>query len=133
MVKNESEAKSYYQKAISLSNKHGFINEEAIAFERAAIFCLASDSELYATKLLLQSYSCYEKWGAYSKMVHMLKRYPILATTLKKSSIVLKRPHPNSNVNDDQNESVSVITDDLSSTSIDTWQKQNLVYNNLSN
>ena len=31
MQKNESEAKSSYEKAISLSKKHGFLSKEAIA------------------------------------------------------------------------------------------------------
>ena len=118
MQKKESEAKSHYQKAISLSNKNGFPNEVALVFERAAIFYLDLDSDLYATKLLLQSYKCYQTWGAYSKMSHMIQRYSILKATIKDSSIVLNSG-PNKNItNNDSVESVSVLTDTFSSASI---------------
>ena len=40
-----SEAKLHYEKAILLSNKHGFLNEEAMVCVRYAIFHLELDSQ----------------------------------------------------------------------------------------
>jgi len=131
LQKREDEASSHYQMAISVSNKNGFPNEEALALEKAAIFYLGSDSELYATKLLLQSFNCYQAWGAYSKMSHMILRYPTLKATLKDSSIVLNRGPENNIINNDKMESVSVLTDNFSSATISTWNEQKILGRNI--
>ena len=120
MQNKESEANSYYQKAISVSNKNGFVNEEALSSERAAIFYLALDSELFGTKLLLQSFNCYKVWGACSKMKHMIKRYPTLKARLNDSSIRLNNAPQNSIGNNDDAEMISVLTDNFSLADIST-------------
>jgi len=58
--KKNSEAESNYQTAISLSNKNGFVNEEAMACERYAIFHLELKQQLDAKKRLVQSFHCYK-------------------------------------------------------------------------
>ena len=58
--KKNSEAESNYQTAISLSNKNGFVNKEAMACERYAIFHLELKQQLDAKKMLVQSFHCYK-------------------------------------------------------------------------
>ena len=124
MQKKESHAKAFFQRAISLSKKHGFINEEAIACERAAMFYLDLELIQDATKLLLQSFDCYKVWGANSKMSHLIQRYPFLKAALKASSDVSNKNPPNLKVNDYSMECVSVLTNDISLASMSTWQEQ---------
>merc|ERR1712151_1225774 len=73
MQNKESHAKAHFQRAISLSKKHGFVNEEAVACERAAMFYLDLGLQQDATKLLLQSFDCYKVWGANSKLSHLIQ------------------------------------------------------------
>jgi len=51
----ESDAKSYYEKSISLAKENGFVNEAAIACERAALFYYDLELEEHAIELLVQS------------------------------------------------------------------------------
>ena len=117
-----SEAKSYYHKAISLSEQNGFVNEEAMACERCAMFYLELGLQQDAKKLLLQSHHCYEMWNANTKMRHLVETYPFIKDALKNSSIkdekyckILKGSDPV--------ESVSVMSES-SSISINTWNEQ---------
>ena len=64
-----------YKQSILLAEKNGFLNEAAIAYERAAKLFLTS-KPAFATKLLLNSYNNYRKWGAKTKMKHMVKEFP---------------------------------------------------------
>ena len=125
--RNESQAKSLYQKVMSLSKKYGFVNEEASSCERFANFYLELESQPDATELLLQSYNCYKAWGAESKMLHLIKRYPFLAAALKATTSALDKSGEILKVGNDSVESISVLTNDLSSASASTWQYQKRV------
>jgi len=124
--KNEAQAKSLFQKAISLSKKHGFVHEQALACERFATFYLELESQPDATELLLQSYNCYKALGAESKMLHLIKRYPFLAAVLKTKTSTLDKSDENLKVDNDSADLISEITD-LSSPSASTWQYQKQV------
>ena len=118
-----SKAESHYEKAIALANKNNFVNEAAIACERAAMFYFDLNSEIRAKELLLESYKCYRKWGAYSKMSHMIRRYPFLIEALKDPSITNE-----SNIETiraGQSEEISLITDSLSFFNNSASQGQN--------
>ena len=128
-IQNEvSEAKLYYEKAMSLSRKNGFVNEEGLACERASMFYFDLDSEEYATKLLLRSYKCYSEWQAFSKLGHMIRRYPFLVRALKEASIAEECGIKESSIH---TEDVSVMTDILSSVSLTPWQEQTELLQNL--
>ena len=98
-----------------------------MACERFATFYLELESQPDATELLLQSYNCYKAWGAESKMLHLIKRYPFLAAALKATTSALDKSGENLKVGNDSVESISVLTDDLSSASASTWQYQKRV------
>merc|ERR1712151_1220940 len=71
-------AEACYVKAISLSRQFEFINEEALACERAGLFFLEMNSLEKACQYLLQSYNCYKEWGAVAKMEHLIEIHPFL-------------------------------------------------------
>ena len=113
------QANKCYQEAITLSEKNGFFNEEAIACERAGIFLLkqheqsnSSFSADAATQLFITSYKCYEKWGAAEKMKHLKVQY-LSNTKVDLSSNLLN----NSSLEwqDESQDCVSVLTDENSS------------------
>ena len=64
-----------YKQSILLAEKHGFLNEAAIAYERIALLFLKS-KPAFATKLLLNSYNNYKNWGAKAKLKHMVEEFP---------------------------------------------------------
>ena len=74
---------SCYQQAISLSNKQGFPNEEAMSNERFGVYCLQQGSMQNATEHLVNAYKCYRVWGARSKMKFLTKTYPFISENLK--------------------------------------------------
>jgi len=71
-------AEAHYIKAILLSRKFAFINEEALACERAGLFFLEMNSLEKACQYLIQSYNCYKKWGAVAKMEHLIQNHVFL-------------------------------------------------------
>jgi len=74
---------SKYEKSIKLSKEHCFLNEEAIACERTAIFLLRSEGSsfsLSAKNWLIQACKCYESWGAESKKQQLLQKYDLKMT-----------------------------------------------------
>ena len=120
---NNSEAKSYYQEAVSLSKKHGFLSEEAIALERYAIFNLELESQLEATELLLQSYICYKKWGANPKINQLVETYAFLKDATRDFSIEMCKSCKVFTA-DDSIDSVSALTsEDSSSSSRGIWKE----------
>ena len=132
MQDNENEAKSHFEMAISLSKENSLLSEQAIATERAAIFYLNRDSKQHGIKLLFQSYNCYKRWGAVSKQFHMAKRYPVIAHALKEAPNELDRYGQSYNSTIDSGmEEVSVMTDDLSSASRNTWSEQEKIIESL--
>ena len=79
---DEEKAEAHYLEAISLSKEHYFINDEALACERAGLFFREMNSDEKATQFLLQAYNCYKQWGAVAKMDHLMKTHKILKDTL---------------------------------------------------
>eukprot|EP00978_Attheya_sp_CCMP212_P000337 scaffold686_cov56-Attheya_sp.AAC.1 len=70
-----SKAEKYYYDAIYFSQKHGFLNDEAIAHERLGIFFLAErNNEKAAFDQLLSAKDLYKKWGAHAKVEHIKKK-----------------------------------------------------------
>merc|ERR1711933_96736 len=71
----ESDALQYYRKSISLSKNHCFINEEALACERAGMYFLGLNSETLGSNFIHQSFDCYRRWGATAKLQHIQSKY----------------------------------------------------------
>ena len=64
----ELEAERLYEEAIRLAREHGFIQNEAIANERAAHFYAARGFETIAHTYLRNARYCYLHWGADGKV-----------------------------------------------------------------
>lgn len=65
-----------YDQAICLARKHNFLQEEALAFERAAEHYLAQGIEAIAILCLQQALLGYRRWGASAKVRALEMRYP---------------------------------------------------------
>ena len=105
---DRQKAKKIFTEAISLSRKYGFINEEALAFEREGLFLLETNSLDGAKLSLNSSYHCYEKWGAKALSTALVKNHPAITFSIDRSV--------NLQVNDHSECSVSLLTE-ISSTS----------------
>ena len=75
---DESKAILSYKNAITLSEEHGFVHEQAMICERAAMYYIQRGFALEAEKLLLQSFDCFKKWGAMAKLKSMIMKFPTI-------------------------------------------------------
>ncbi len=71
-------AMEYYDRAIQGARTQGYIQEEALANERAAEFYLSRGKETIADAYLRKSYASYMRWGAKAKVRDLEERYPQL-------------------------------------------------------
>ncbi|MBP0015988.1 MAG: AAA family ATPase [Cyanobacteria bacterium SBLK] len=69
-------ASDFYDRAIQGAKENHYIQEEAIANERAGQFYLAREKEAIARTYLQQAYICYARWGAKVKTQKLLQTYP---------------------------------------------------------
>ena len=70
------QAEELYERAIQGAKRHGFIHEEAIAYERAAEFYLAQGREEIGQFYLRNAYHCYSHWRAKTKVKQLEDEYP---------------------------------------------------------
>ena len=70
------EAMRLYEKAISSSRKHGFVNTEGLAYERASVFYRARGFDHFADIYLRNARACYATWGADGKVRQLDQLYP---------------------------------------------------------
>ncbi|MEM9447918.1 MAG: AAA family ATPase [Cyanobacteria bacterium P01_E01_bin.6] len=83
-------AADFYDRAIAGAKEHGYIQEEALANERAAKFYLDWDKEKIAQDYLTKAYYCYARWGAKAKVQDLERRYPnLLVPIVRHQSISL--------------------------------------------
>jgi len=73
---DETSAMQLYSQAVSLSKIYGFFHEEALACEKAAIYCFERNNDYNAAAFLIQSYEAYYQWGATAKLYHLYTMYP---------------------------------------------------------
>jgi len=66
---------TYYERAINGAKEQGFIQEEALANERAAEFYLACGREKIAKTYMTEAYYCYIRWGAVAKVRDLEETY----------------------------------------------------------
>ena len=70
------EAATYYEKAIQGARENEFLQEEALAYERAAEFYLARGLEEIARHYMMRAHDGYIGWQAWAKVQDLEKRYP---------------------------------------------------------
>ena len=76
------EAEQLYEKAIRSAHTHGFVNNEAIAYEIAARFYAARGLHKFADAYLLEARYCYQRWGADGKVAQLNRLRPDLTKEL---------------------------------------------------
>lgn len=79
------QAEELYEKAIQGAKKYEFIQEEALAYERAAEFYLSLSRQEIGQLYLRNSHHCYTQWGAKAKVKQLEDEYPeyFIGTTNK--------------------------------------------------
>lgn len=77
-VLGERGAMDYYDCAIQGAAENGYIQEEALANERAAEFYLGLGKNTIAKAYMMEAYYGYIRWGAIAKVKDLDERYPHL-------------------------------------------------------
>ncbi|HEY9627611.1 MAG TPA: AAA family ATPase [Coleofasciculaceae cyanobacterium] len=70
------DAMTYYDTAIQSAKDNGYVQEEALAYERAAAFYDSRNRDRIAQLYLKEAYYAYLRWGAMGKVGEMEARYP---------------------------------------------------------
>jgi PAS domain S-box-containing protein len=70
------EAMDSYEKAIKGARNHGYLQEEALAYELAAKFYLERGMEEIAQTYMTKAYYGYLSWQALAKVKHLAAKYP---------------------------------------------------------
>jgi PAS domain S-box-containing protein len=76
--KRDSDALRLYEQAIHLARENGFVQNEGLAHELAAQYCLAQGLETAGYAYLRNARNCYDRWGAHGKVRQLEDRYPRL-------------------------------------------------------
>ncbi|MGB0384388.1 MAG: trifunctional serine/threonine-protein kinase/ATP-binding protein/sensor histidine kinase [Ardenticatenaceae bacterium] len=82
ILENPLEAMRLYDQAIQGAKKHRYIQDEALACERAAEFYLALGREEIARLYMKKAHYGYKMWGANAKVKELEKSFPHLLTRL---------------------------------------------------
>jgi len=69
-------AMEYYDRAIAGAAENGYIQEEALANERAAQLYLSMGKKKIAQVYMTEAYYGYNRWGSSAKVKNLEKRYP---------------------------------------------------------
>ncbi len=72
------EASQHYDAAIANALTHHFLQDEAIACERAALFWLDHGKETFAQPYLQQAHYAFMRWGAVQKVAQLETEFPWL-------------------------------------------------------
>ncbi|WP_413166789.1 AAA family ATPase [Capilliphycus salinus ALCB114379] len=78
------DALEYYDRAIAAAKQHGWVQQEALANEQAALFCLKQGRERFAQTYMIEAYYCYVRWGAAVKIKQLERDYSQLLSPIVK-------------------------------------------------
>ncbi len=76
VLRSDSDAREFYDKAIALAQYNEYVNEEALAYELAGQFYLAKGQRKLAYVYLRDAHYAYSRWGATAKVKDLETRYP---------------------------------------------------------
>lgn len=76
------DAEELYERAIGAANASGFVHDEALAYERAALFYRERGLLRFATQYLREACRCYRAWGADGKVRQMEGLFPEIGSSL---------------------------------------------------
>ncbi|HEY9643904.1 MAG TPA: AAA family ATPase [Coleofasciculaceae cyanobacterium] len=85
------EAMDYYDRAIQGASENGYIQEAALANERAAEFYLAQGKKHIAQGYMTDAYYGYIQWGAIAKVNHLAERYPHVILAHQEAATMVNR------------------------------------------
>ncbi|MBV8806964.1 MAG: GAF domain-containing protein, partial [Sinobacteraceae bacterium] len=74
----ELDAERLYEKAIESAHANGFLQNEGLAYERAADFYRGRGLEKFARTYLTEANACYARWGAAGKVRQLERLHPWL-------------------------------------------------------
>src|SRR5690606_36557933 len=88
------DAQQLYEEAVRLARRDGFLQNQALACERAGTFYAERGLDTSASAYLRQARECYERWGASGKVRLLDARYPHLLArdTAAGSTSTVDRP-----------------------------------------
>jgi PAS domain S-box-containing protein len=72
---HHEQAETYYNQAIDLAGRHGFVQEQALAAEQAAQYWLARNNPICAQSYLNIAFNGYKQWGAKCKLMQFKAKY----------------------------------------------------------
>ncbi|MCG8421326.1 MAG: AAA family ATPase [Proteobacteria bacterium] len=72
----DERARECYDKAIDLAHEHGYLNEEALAYELAGRFYRQRGKARLARYYFQDAYYAYSRWGAIAKAEQLNEQYP---------------------------------------------------------
>ncbi len=75
---HDSDAMRLYEQAIRSAREHDFVQNEAIAYERASAFCRTRGFETIADAYMRKARDCFARWGADGKVRQIDARAPQL-------------------------------------------------------
>jgi PAS domain S-box-containing protein len=78
LEKRDADALHLYEQAIHSARENAFVQNEGLAHELAARYCLAHSLETAGYAYLRNSRNCYDRWGAIGKVKQLDERYPRL-------------------------------------------------------
>ena len=78
LEKRDADALPLYEQAIHSARDNGFVQNEGLAHELAAQYCLARGIETAGYAYLRNARNCYDRWGAHGKVKQLDERYPRL-------------------------------------------------------
>ncbi len=80
-------AMDLYESAISEAKKQGYIQEAALAYERAPEFYQSLNRTEIAQLYIKNAHYCYTRWGAIAKVKQLETKYPYLKTPTSSGTI----------------------------------------------
>jgi hypothetical protein len=76
LEERDADALRLYEEAIRSARENGFVQNEGVAHEVAAQYCLAHGLETAGYAHLRNARNCYDRWGAHGKVKQLDERYP---------------------------------------------------------
>ncbi len=75
VLQQHTQATNYYDRAITLAEEQDYIQEAAIAYERAAEYYLSQEKRVIAKAYFQEARYAYLRWGATAKVEQLEQRY----------------------------------------------------------
>lgn len=85
VLARDADALPLYDRAIQGAKEHGYVNDEALAYELAGKYCLSRDLRELAEFYIRRAHERYGRWQAWTKTRHLEERYPEFLASISNS------------------------------------------------